>query len=476
MFISSRMSFTPHLRAYSRLARTGPAAAVVVFALGCAAPSERAQDRTGVTSAPLTQNAVTRESYDNQGRQGDAPSMTPSISPNGRYVAFQSDSNVWSPTLDTNGTTDVYLKDRWVGSITLVSAADGVVGNGASLNASVADDGSVAFVTDATNLSPAASGPFAKVLVRTASGAIVRVDVALSGDADGTSSNPQISGDGSSVVFQSTATNLVAGDTNGVMDVFVARGFTGTAAVTRVSLTEAGTETNGASYDGTIDYNGAVVAFASDASNILFNDGNDATDVFAAELPSGQVIPVSFATTGFGGSVGDRASALPQISGDGHTVVFRSLATNFEGGDPNGLANIYVNGVRSGRSPVPVSLATSGAYANGTSYQSAVGYDGSVVAFVSIATNLGPTPGPAVPSGPAGVFVHDETTGETIQVDVGIPSIPAVGAALINSSLQFSGNPSAPSPSFLVFDSSAANLVWGDTNGVADVFSTSLSF
>jgi Tol biopolymer transport system component len=480
MFTSQRSSVL--VDTYASLSKIAlpAAAAVAALAVGCMAPapSDRSES-TGAGSAPLTQNAVTRESFDNQGRQGNAQSTTPSISPNGRYVAFQSESNVWAPAVDTNGTTDVYVKDRWVGSVTLVSAANGTVGNGASLNASVADDGSVAFVTNATNLSPAATGPFAKVLVRTHAGALVRADRALAGEADGPSSNPQISGDGSAVVFQSSATNLVAGDTNGVTDVFVASGLATTPALTRASLTESGAQTNGASYYGTIDYAGDVVAFASDASNILFNDGNDATDVFAAKLSSALVAPVSFATTGFGGAVGDRASSLPQISGDGRTVVFRSFATNFgtsfNGSDSNGLGAIYVNGIQSGHAPVPVSLSTSGAFANGTSYQSAVSYDGSVVAFVSIATNLGPIPKPAVPEGPAGVFVHSEATGQTLQVDVGIPGIPSVGAALINSSLQFSGSPSVPSPSFLVFDSSAANLVYGDTNGSADVFSTSLS-
>ena len=70
--------------------------------------------------------------------------------------------------------------------------------------------------------------------------------------------------------------------------------------------------------------------------------------------------------------------------------------------------------------------------------------------------------------------MHSRTTGATIRADKGV-SGPAEGSALINSTLRFSGSPAVPSPSFLVFDSTSDNLVWGDTNGVADVFSASLS-
>jgi len=455
-------------------------AGVVGFAVGCEAqPVENAAraELVGVTSSALTENAITRESFDNQGRQGNGASVTPSISPNGRYVAFQSESTVWASAIDTNGfVPQIYLKDRWVGSITLVSQVRGVVANGASLNASVADDGSVAFVTNATNLAPNATDPFAKVLVWQ-NGTIVRADVARSGEANGPSSYPQISGDGSSVIFQSLADNLVAGDTNEAEDVFVSTGFaTGAPSIRLVSITQSGAPTNGSSYYGTIDYSGQVVAFASDASNIVFNDGNDATDVFAAELQSGSVRPVSFATTGFGGSVGNARSSLPQISGDGSTVVFLSFATNFQGGDPNAYGNIYVNPVESGRSPIPVGVTSSGGFANGPSWQSAISYNGSVVAFVSAATNLidaGAPPGP--PGGAAAVFVRDLIEGQTVQVDVGIAGLPLGGGALINSSIQFSGSPSIPSPSFLVFDSASANLGWGDTNGLPDVFTASLS-
>jgi hypothetical protein len=98
-----------------------------------------------------------------------------------------------------------------------------------------------------------------------------------------------------------------------------------------------------------------------------------------------------------------------------------------------------------------------------------VSADGKAVAFVSSATNLvaGDT------NNLADVFVHDMTTGQTIRIQNGAtqPNAPAA----INSSLRFSGTPAQPSFSFLVFDSAASNLVFGDTNNFPDVFSASLS-
>jgi hypothetical protein len=418
------------------------------------------------SGAAVTLNAVTRESFDNQGRQGNGSSNAPYISGNQRYVAFESQANAWAPGVDTNGTTDIYLKDRQTGAITLISQANGQVGNGASFGASVSDDGRVVFVTNATNLFPGTTG--SAILSRSASGVITRVDNALSGQPNGASSRAQISGDGNSVIFQSEASNLVAGDTNNATDVFVASALGGGSAQ-RVSLTNANGQANGRSFDGSIGFDGRFVAFSSDATNIIFNDNNGATDVFARDRQgAGVTVPISFATTGQGGAVGDGASTQAQISSDGHTVVFRSLATNFAA-DTNNVADIYLNPVGSGRSPVRVSVSSSGAQSNGASFQSTVSADGKAVAFVSSATNLvaGDT------NNLADVFVHDMTTGQTIRIQNGAtqPNAPAA----INSSLRFSGTPAQPSFSFLVFDSAASNLVFGDTNNFPDVFSASLS-
>jgi hypothetical protein len=458
-------------------------AATLVTAVGCSAevgstgrPAQGSTEQTARAGEALSLNAVTRESFDNQGRQGNGPSQMPWISPNQRYVVFESTATVWANGVNTQGFFNIYLKDRQIGSITLITRVNGVAGNDNSFDATVADNGTVAFLSNATNLAPGATATVAKVFVRTTNGVISQVDVTPSGgEPNGGANLPAISGDGSAVIFQSNASNLVASDTNGATDVFVASLSTTPPTITRVSNTQAGGQTNGASFGGTINYDGSVVAFASDASNILFNDGNNATDVFAVQLKNNILFPISFATTGLGGSVGNATSDTPQISGDGKTVSFRSLATNFAGPNPNGngISDIFVNPVGSGRDPIRVSVSSTGAFSNSSSFQSAISFDGSAVAFVSTGNNLAPLANNGVP---AHVFARVLSEGQTILVDQfnGVAG-SGNGSALIDSSLKFSGSPSVPSASFLVFDSNANNLVSNDTNAATDVFSASVS-
>jgi hypothetical protein len=430
--------------------------------------SPAAHETTTEKGAAVTLNAVTRESLDNQGRQGNGASTTPFISGNQRFVVFQSNANVWASGVDTNGTTDIYMKDRQTGSITLISQRNGVVGNGASFNPSVSDDGKVAFESNATNLAPNATGPFSAILVRDPSGSITRVDVNSQGQvANRASSRPRISGDGFSVIFQSDATNLVPDDTNNVTDVFVGTPFG--LGVDRVSVPTFGGQGNGPSFDGSIGFDARFVAFASDATNLTSNDTNGTTDVFGRDRRFGATVALSFTLTpNF--ATGNGASTLPQISNDGHWVSFRSLATNFGAVDTNGAFDIYLNAIGSGAVPTRVSVSSSGAQANGQSFQSTVSTNAQAIAFVSAATNLVANDNNAFPD----VFVHDQTTGQTIRVQRDA-STPPNGSPLVNSSMRFSGNPSAPAFSFLAFDSQASNLVFGDSNQVADVFTASLS-
>jgi hypothetical protein len=439
---------------------------LVLAATGCLAEPS-AQEATGSSAAAVTVNTVTRESFDNQGRQGNGNSSTPYVSGNQRYVVFASEANAWAPGVDTNGLSDVYLKDRQTGSIVLVSALDGVVGDGESYNPSVGDNGTVVFESTATNLVRGATSRGSKILARSLDGTVLSVDRALSGQRNGSSSRPKISGDGNVAIFESDASNLVADDTNGATDVFVRTLSSG--AVMRVSLTQGSAQANGNSFLGTLSYDGQVVAFSSDATNILFNDGNGQTDVFARNLATGTTSAVSFSTTGMGGAVGNGLSTAPQISGNGAFVSFLSASTNWDGTDTNGLFDVYVKGVGAGGAPLRISVSSAGAQANGASSASAISFDGSVVAFVSTASNLVA----ADTNGSAHAFVRTRATGETVRVDQA--GATEANGGVGSAGLRFSGSPSVPAPSLLVFDSTSSNLTWNDTNGFSDVFSASLS-
>jgi Tol biopolymer transport system component len=168
---------------------------------------------------------TTRVSVASDGTGGNSVSYDPSISGDGRYVAFES----WASNLvagDANGWADVFVHDRLTGETTRVSvAADGTEGNGNSYNPSISGDGRyVAFDSSASSLVAEDTNATGDVFVHDRLTAeTMRVSVAADG-TEGTnlSQIPSISGDGRHVAFHSRASNLVAGDTNGQQDVFVA--------------------------------------------------------------------------------------------------------------------------------------------------------------------------------------------------------------------------------------------------------------
>jgi len=227
---------------------------------------------------------TTRVSLSWDGTEGNSHSWSPSISADGRYVAFNSRATNLVPD-DTNGVADIFVRDRQKGQTARVSLSwDGTEGNGWKDNPRVtADGGYAAFESDATNLVPSDTNEWTDVFVRDRqTGETTRVSLS-SGGSEGNSDcwYPSITADGRYVAFNSRATNLVPGDTNGVLDVFVRDRQTGQ--TVRVSLSWDGTEGNDSSYIPSISANGRYVAFMSDASNLVPNDTNGVRDIFVQE-------------------------------------------------------------------------------------------------------------------------------------------------------------------------------------------------
>ena len=165
--------------------------------------------------------ATERVSMDSAGSQGDGVSAWPSISADGRFVAFNSDATNLVPG-DTNGRTDVFVHDRQTGTTERVSADSAGVGGGSGAALS-ADGRFVAFASDAANLVPGDTNGYPDVFVRDRqTGTIERVSMdSFARQGNNHSFDRAISADGRFVAFASYATNLVAGDTNRVVDVFV---------------------------------------------------------------------------------------------------------------------------------------------------------------------------------------------------------------------------------------------------------------
>ena len=288
-----------------------------------------------------------------------------------------------------------------------------------------------------------------------------RVSVDSAGtEANGASVRASLSGDGRFVAFESSATNLVAGDTNGVTDVFVRDLVTG--ATERISVDSAGTQANGVSTLNSIQIptpslsgDGRFVVFQSTATNLVAGDTNGGTDVFLRDRQAGTTTRVSVDSAG---AQANGASARASISFDGRLVAFDSTAANLVAGDTNGLPDLFVRDVVAGVT-TRENLTSAGAEATGGfSRCPSLSADGGILAFESAANNLvaGDT------NGVADIFVRDRVAGTTTRASVDSAGGQA-NSSCLRPSISSDGN-------FVVFDSTATNLVPGDTNGIRDVF------
>lgn len=229
------------------------------------------------TASPV--EPMQRVSRLTNGDELNADSRRPSLSHDGRYVAFMTYSDLLFE--DTNSRPDIVWKDRQSGALELISAAPGgAAGNGASFN-------------------------------------------------------PAVSADGSVIAFRSAATDLVAGDLNGQWDIFVRDRNSG--ATTRASVRSDGGEADGRSLQPSISDDGRFVAFRSMASNLVDGDSNARADIFVHDRTTGQTLRVGQPA----GEESDGHSAAPAISGNGAWLVFESDATNLVPGDDNGSRDVF---------------------------------------------------------------------------------------------------------------------------------------
>jgi cysteine-rich repeat protein len=345
------------------------------------------------------------------GTPANGASLGGPMSADDRFILFSSDA----PDVvagDTNGAIDTFLRDLVAGVTSRVSvASDGTEGNGASFAIGLSADGRVvAFSGDASNLVPGDGNGAKDVFVRDLdAGVTARASVASDGsEGNADSLGDSLSADGRLVVFSSFASNLVAGDTNGVEDVFVHDRTTGI--TTRVSVASDGTEGDGQSYGGRISADGRLVAFLSSADDLVAGDTNGLQDVFVHDLVTGLTTRVNVSS---GGAQADGPSFDLAISGSGRFVVFLSTATDLVPADTNLAQDLFVRDLVAGTT-TRASVDSAGAQATGDSDSPRVSDDGSVIAFRSFAANL--VAGDR--NGEPDVFVRDLTCGNGV-VDPG---------------------------------------------------------
>ncbi len=353
------------------------------------------------------------------GSEGVGPyfASPPAVSRDGAHVAFASAAaNLVDG--DDNGAVDVFVRDRAADGTwrtALVSASvEGKPGNADSYSPSISADGNVvAFASEASNLDGGGGVGRPDVFLWHRGGRrLTRISRGLLGGlADGGSYSPSISADGSVVAFASDAPNLVVGDLNGLTDVFVWRHDPVTELVSLVRVvTRLLGEPKGNSYQPAVSADGTVVAFASDAPNLVADDDNDTIDVFAYDRSTGSTTLVS---KGAGGKAADGPSLFPAVSGRGERVAFVSMAADLGPAD-GAQPNVYVYDLDADATML-VSRGASGEPADSSSFSPAISADGRYVAFDSAASNLVGGDG----NGGEDVFVHDTATGATTMVPAG---------------------------------------------------------
>jgi len=365
-----------------------------------------------VPPEPILPGDTVRVSVNFAGGQALNQSESAKISADGHFVAFESRAPnlVWG---DTNGRSDVFVRDLQTGQITRVSVdSGGVQANNDSYYPSISADGRyIAFYSHATNLVTGDTNGRSDIFLHDRqTGIVTRISV----DSGGVQSNndsyfPSISANGRYIAFGSYATNLVPGDTNGWIDIFLHDRQTGL--TTRVSVNSSGGQANNGSTTASISADGRFVAFHSYATNLVPGDTNLRTDIFLRDVQTGMTTRVSVNSSGAQANNAD--SSQPSISADGRYVAFESYASNLVPGDTNGFPDVFVRDTQAGVT-ARVSIASSGVQGNVGSSSSFISGDGRYVGFISGATNL--VPGDTNMTGDA--FIYDRQAGLTTRVSI----------------------------------------------------------
>ncbi len=304
-------------------------------------------------------------SVSTSGAQGNAASSAElggSLSADGNLVAFLSAASNFAPG-DATGTEDVFVRDMLSGVTECISvSASGLPAGGCNKVDLSADGRWIVFSSTANNIVAGDANNELNVFVRDRASGVTRlVDVTLAGAAASqTWSASAISGDGRFVIFNSASSQLVAGDTNGQTEPFCADLLSG--AIERIAISSGGVEANNYSVSDTgwlVSYDGRFVAFTSQASTLVAGDTNNRLDAFVRDRWLGTTERVSLNPSG--GQL-STTSYADSISEDGRSVVFTSSGTGVTPDDTQNGADVFLR--RRGPA-LPQTFCTSGTSANG---------------------------------------------------------------------------------------------------------------
>ena len=430
--------------------------------------------------ATVRGQSAQRLSVGDGGVQGNGDAYGASFTADLRLVAFHSEAGNLVPG-DTNVARDCFIRDLSTGRTTRASvSSSGGQGNGNSYDCTLSADGRfVLFTSMASNLVPEDSNPWSDIFLRDLQlGTTRRINVSTAGvQANRLSETPRMTPDARFILFRSDASNLVPGDTNNHMDLFVHDATTGE--TVRVSVGTGRTQgLVGDAFGGDITADGRYVAFVSSANNLVAGDTNGTADAFVHDRLTGTTTRISVASDGSQAngpsgaispcaSLGVTITSRPTITNNGRFVTFSSTATNLVDADTNGQSDVFLHDRQTGVTE-RVSLGSGAVQGTGgagyapfcSSFRGAVfgdaSEDGRLVAFTSEQSNL--VPGDT--NGFADTFVYDRVTLVATRTSVSLS-----GAQLNGPSL--GGGLTA---GLVTFTSPATNVVASDTNEAWDVF------
>lgn len=275
---------------------------------------------------------------------------------------------------------------------------------------------------------------------------ITRISLTNDGsESNGRSYVTSIDAKGENVVFSSDATNYVEGDSYDTSHIYVHN--RPKAYTKRISIGYDGTEGNGGSGGGRISANGRYVAFISRATNLVVDDTNSHSDIFVYDLETSTTKRVSVASDG---SQANHFSDSLNISGNGRLIVFTSLASNLVENDNNDALDVFIHDQQTAQTRI-VSVTPKGTSGNDYSYNPVISADGRFIAFASSADDLA-----CCPSAFHDIFVRDMKTAQTRHIS------KAYDGGQTDDSSDARGI--SADGRYILFSSLASNLVQNDSN------------
>ena len=326
---------------------------------------------------------TTRVSVASDGTQANGQSDQPSISANGRFVAFRSEATNLVPG-DTNAKADVFVRDLRLKTTVRASVKNSGGGqlNGASSLPTVSDDGvDVVFLSDATNAVDFDLNAKSDVFVRNLNAGFTEIASVTSSEVGLTSgaSSPSMSGNGRYVVFDSDTTQ-VGSDTNGLRDIFLRDRVLWS--TERVSIASNGDPSDGTSQFPSVSDDGRYVAFQSIATDLTpATDSITDVDVFRRDRTAATTELISRTDADQPGNGG---GATPEISSDGKRIAFLSDSTNMVSGDTNSTDDVFIRDVPAGTT-TRTSVKTLGGQLAGHSLFPSISPDGGSTSFSTLA-------------------------------------------------------------------------------------------